>query len=1047
MNRPVDTRPSTLNVLPGLAANPPAIFTPQPRELIKTGVYAGQDKAVFEQLGLLDKKHVGLKPVAPPPSPEALNSPGRAFLGMITRQLASVGYDVNVEYASPNISSLMQGALIGICPHTGLEDPILHYSWLWPIFHAMPLATERFFAAPGVKRLLNGMHALPVPNTDNPVGIMDEIDVLAGQVASGLYRGHNYGLHPAGEILLDGTETIGANSLMAKIVELRPETRVLAVQTFGLNGTEFSRAGNKVEGKDEWHAPSLGKALGSLVGDVAHNLRPDRLVRNKFRLVKERVPVTMRIHDITDEFNAAKTVRDKNAIFERLAREEDPVLGTPTQAYFTPRRVGDERPRQKIESAQRATVEAIEVDPATLARVTDEVHTHLAEITGVAKDELKADQKLADLGLDSMTIVDKVQTWVNTKYGREFASPEAFGTVGDVVGCASGQIPATAGLEPTPVSDVFAAQAIDTSVVGIQPGSRSVLDGFLKAVKADPTRVVAVDDILGEYTYQQLADLVYMLVPEIAKIPETNLGLLFPNSILGTAVQLAVNFAGKTPAMVNPQWNDEQAAAAMKSAKVETVITPQAVIRALKGKREADDLVAVKKGWKTGDEVAVAARTSRTAFPSLEDNFQVIDETMRGLSEWRMADTKLRKGHVMKFLERRAAEVKPNDRAVILFTSGSTGNPKGIAYSHRKVMAGARGLAKRFQVTRGDVMLHMAPSFHLVGFKAAMMSTLMGVPAVNVPNPKAAALAAKTAQIRNATMVVGTPTLVNVMANAAGADGLSSFKQIVMGAEALSTAVSKNIRKAAPNAKLLQGYGATETGVTFAEAFDPANPDDRTLGQPIEGIEYVIVDTEDPTKLVAPGQDGLLLVRGDTVVTPDDGYIGKVPDDAFVVVNGVTYYATGDIAREKQVQGPDGVDVTCVKFVDRASRFSKINGEIVPHGLLENVLKDVLPPTADGTPQCIVVEGNKNANDVPQLIAYGVPGRAANGTAVDANGAPLTFARVHDAIMDTFKGDAKFALSEVRLVSGIEMLGTGKMNLAFYKKDAKAGFEGEVLRR
>lgn len=398
-------------------------------------------------------------------------------------------------------------------------------------------------------------------------------------------------------------------------------------------------------------------------------------------------------------------------------------------------------------------------------------------------------------------------------------------------------------------------------------------------------------------------------------------------------------------------------------------------------------------------------------------------------------------------LIKRAQKLAGVQETIGLFTSGSTGNPKGIGYRHEQVMHSATALAKAFQLKTNDVLLHLAPSFHLVGYTAGVMSNMMGVATVNVPDPRQAAIAAKLGQLRDATLTVGTPSLLNAVCKAAGPNGFPKLTRIVVGAEPLTPEIEANLRSAAPNAQLIQGYGATETGVTFVERFDPKNADDRSLGQPLDGVEYVLVDAEDPTKLAKPGENGIMLLRGPTIVTPEQGYMGKAPEDAFITINGVTWYNSGDIVKEKRIADPKGDLVTVVQFVDRASRFSKINGEIVPHGGLEKVIAHLLPEPSDGGPRVLVVEGPKNESGQPTLLAYAVPGRTKDGKPVDVHGNPLTYDAVRTALSDAFNGDPKFNIAEVRLVKNIELLGTGKVALSTYKKAAKEPHDGETLKR
>lgn len=1010
-----------------------------PRPVVQSGPFKGLDAMDVESAGLNTKKWIGLEPVpAVESKPTFVGGILKRALTGIARGLFSRVYDVQVEKDDRIATDIamagpIKGALVLLTSHTGLDDPGVVYTKIAPYLPCRPVGTEGLFTKPFLKEVFKAANAFPVPETNTPLGIKSEIDLLAVQITSALRRGENVGLHPSGRLIVGNEEIIGSNSLVQRVLELMPEARLINVNTEGMNGSHLSHAGKH-------HYKT------SLVSDLVHNIKHPW--QTGFKLVKQRRMVDIEIRDVTEEFKAQKGTVAQNKVLEKIANRPHKYWGVPNPAIHVPIR-GDDKSKEHVyaaEAPKHAASTNVVVDPAEVAKITTSVIAHIAKLAKAEESSIKATDRLADLNIDSLALNNDVMGWVNKTFERNFLTPEGFNTVQDVIDGATGVLSPTAGIEWKDISEAYVKQLSATGLASIPAESRSIVDAFVKQLMQNPKRIVAVDEIVGEYTFEDLAVLVGLLLPEVSKIPGEHVGLLFPNSVASTAVQLALGFAGKSSSMLNAQWNDQQGSSAMNLAGVDAILTAQGAVRALKGKKEMDDAERVAKGSLTPEQVA--NDPTNTPFPTIEEKFIVIESFLRQVPMMRVLDRGLlRKNKLKRDLVKIPEKLEAKNETANLFTSGSTGNPKGISYRHEQVMQSCNALAKAFQLQANDVLLHLAPSFHLVGFTAGNMAQMMGVATVNVPNPRQPAIAAELCKLRSATITVGTPSLLNAVAKAAGPNGLSTLTRIVVGAEPLTPDIEANLRKAAPNAQIIQGYGMTETGVTFVERFDPKNGDDRTLGEPLEGVEYKLVDPSDLAREVARGEDGILLVRGPAVVTPELGFMGETPDDAFTKLDGKDWFVTGDIVREKVIKDAEGVDHTVIKFIDRASRFSKINGERVGHNTLEPAIAALLPEPADGGPRVFVVEGPMNEAGQPTLVAYAVPGRDKAGKPTDKNGQPLTYDVVRNALADAFNNDPKFNVAEVRLVKSIELLGTGKVALSLYKKAGKQPHDGETLKR
>ena len=1052
INRPMNSRIDTQGRVSLLERQPvttPAIkaepalgkgqLVPQgPRPVVQSGPFKGLDAMDVEAAGLNTKKWIGLEPVAAELKPGIVNSVLRRALTGVARGLFSRVYDVQVDKDDRIATDIamygpIKGALVLLTSHTGLDDPGLVYSRIAPYLPCRPVGTEGLFTDQILKAAFKAAGAFSVPETTTPLGIKSEIDLLAVQISSALRRGENVGLHPSGRLIVGNQEIIGSKSLIQRVLELMPDARLISVNTEGMNGSHLSHAGKH-------HYKT------SFVSDILHNLKHPW--QTGFKLVKQRRMVDIEIRDVTEAFKAEKGTVAQNQVLEKIANRPHKYWGVPNPAIHVPIR-GDDKSGEYVypaEAPKQAASTNVIVDPTQVAEITASVIAHIAKLAKVEESSIKATDHLAYLDIDSLALHNDVIGWVNKTFERNFLTPEGFTTVQDVIDGATGVLSATAGIEWKDVSDAYVKQIAETGTDAIPAESRSIVDSFVKQLMQNPKRIVAVDEVVGEYTFEDLAVLVGLLLPEMRKIPGEHVGLLFPNSVASTAIQLALGFAGKSSSMLNAQWNDQQSSSAMSLAGVDAILTAQGALRALKGKKEMDDAERVAKGTLTPEQVA--NDPTNTPFPTIEEKFIVIESFLRQIPLMRVLDKGvLRKNKLKRDLLKIAEKLNGANETANLFTSGSTGNPKGISYRHEQVMQSCNALAKAFQLQTNDVLLHLAPSFHLVGFTAGNMANMLGITTVNVPNPRQPAIAAELCKRRGATITVGTPSLLNAVAKAAGPNGLPMLTRIVVGAEPLTPDIEANLRKAAPNAQIIQGYGMTETGVTFVERFDPKNADDRSLGEPLEGVEYKLVDPSDLTREVKQGEDGIMLVRGPAVVTPELGFMGETPEDAFTKLDGKDWFVTGDIVREKVIEDAEGVSHTVVKFIDRASRFSKINGERIGHNTLEPPIAALLPEPADGGPRVFVVEGPMNDAGQPTLVAYAVPGRDKDGKATDKNGQPLTYEVVRNALADAFNNDPKFNVAEVRLVQSIELLGTGKVALSLYKKAGKQPHDGETLKR
>ncbi len=279
---------------------------------------------------------------------------------------------------------------------------------------------------------------------------------------------------------------------------------------------------------------------------------------------------------------------------------------------------------------------------------------------------------------------------------------------------------------------------------------------------------------------------------------------------------------------------------------------------------------------------------------------------------------------------------KITDLATVIFSSGSTGDPKGVLLSHGNVAANIESMVQAIDATRRDRVFGVLPFFHSFGYAVALWTPLqIGASVVFHVDPRQAKEIGDLCKKYSATIYLTTPTFLRFCLRRCEPDDFKSVRVLMCGAEKLPQALAIEFEKKF-GILPLEGYGCTE--------FSPAavvNVPDReqggfrqvgnkpgSIGQPLPGVAAKIIDPETGAEL-PPGQEGLMLIYGANVM---QGYLGSPELTKEVIRDG--WYVTGDIARFDD----DGF----ITITDRLSRFSKIGGEMVPHQKIEDLLHEIL---------------------------------------------------------------------------------------------------------
>ena len=444
--------------------------------------------------------------------------------------------------------------------------------------------------------------------------------------------------------------------------------------------------------------------------------------------------------------------------------------------------------------------------------------------------------------------------------------------------------------------DVMSAMIFKSSDI-----DRTLFEALLDAQHIHGGGTAVIEDMKREpMAYKKLIIGCKALGAPLAKRTQQGeaVGLLLPNVNGVVAAFFALQAYGRVPAMLNFTAGLSAMQSACKAAEIGTIITAHAFV-------EQGKLEDVMQGLEDEGHIILY----------LED----IAETI-GLG------AKLAALFKAKFALRRHRRlgISPDAPAVILFTSGSEGAPKGVVLTHRNLLANCHQLSARVDFNASDVVLNALPVFHSFGLTGGMLlPVLNGIKTVLYPSPLHYRIVPALAYDANATIMFGTDTFLAGYARMANSYDFYSLRYIFAGAEK----VREETRTAYMNKfglRIMEGYGATEAGPVIA-VNTPMHFQAGSVGRLLPAIEARLDDV--------PGIDegGRLFIRGPNVMAgylkADKPGVLQPPEDG--------WHDTGDIVTID--------DEGFVVIRGRAKRFAKIAGEMVSLPAVEGYAGKVWP--------------------------------------------------------------------------------------------------------
>ncbi len=430
------------------------------------------------------------------------------------------------------------------------------------------------------------------------------------------------------------------------------------------------------------------------------------------------------------------------------------------------------------------------------------------------------------------------------------------------------------------------------------PYKQSLFDRLLDARNVHGGGHVVLEDVeRNPLSYNDVIVRSLLLGELLARGTERgeHVGLLLPNVASAVVTFWAMQAYGRIPAMMNYTVGAAGLISAAEVAQLKTVVTARRFVAKARLEEEVASL---------GERV----------------NIVYLEDIAAGISPLQELNALLRSRSDRLLRRATALSARPDDAAVVLFTSGTEGVPKGVVLSHANLLANLQQVSSRFDYTAQDVMLSTLPLFHSFGLTGCcLLPMLNGIKAFFYPTPLHYRVIPEIAYEINATVLFGTNTFLAGYGRAAHPYDFYSVRYVFAGAEKLQDDVVE-LWKQKFGLRLFEGYGATECSPVISSNA-PMSYRQGTVGRLMPGIEHRLV----PVPGLAEG--ARLHVRGPNVMK---GYLlHHQPGDLVPPCSseGEGWYDTGDIVTIDN----DGF----VTIKGRVKRFAKVGGEMVSLAAVE----------------------------------------------------------------------------------------------------------------
>ena len=510
----------------------------------------------------------------------------------------------------------------------------------------------------------------------------------------------------------------------------------------------------------------------------------------------------------------------------------------------------------------------------------------------------------------------------------------------------------------------------------------SIFHALIDAAREKGASAVALIDGDGrEFAYREIVRAAFALGGPLARATTRGerVGVMLPTGAGAVIALMAAFSQGRTPAMINFTAGARNLKAAAHAAEVKTVVTARKLIEIAK----LDGLIT---------ELEETVR------------FLYLEDMKESLTVFDKARAVL--GPILPRLF--SASPDPDSLGIILFTSGTEGDPKGVALSHKNILSNIYQIAEHVEILPTDIFFNPLPTFHCYGLTAGTLWPILnGYPVVLHPSPLQTKIVPKRIFETGASVLFATDTFLQQYMRASEDEQMSSLRIAVCGAERVKDE-TRQIAERRFGFEVLEGYGVTEGSPVLA-ANQPGDIRAGTVGKLLPGVEARLEPVEGLT-----GAERLF-VRGPNIM---QGYI--TPDAPGVVVPLADgWHDTGDVVSFDE----DGY----MSIRGRMKRFAKIGGEMVSLAVVENCAASLWP---DNLHAAAILPDERRGEQIVLVTDRASPDRAAL----------LAWAQDH--------GVPEIAVpKKIVAVAEVPVLGTGKLDYVAIGRLAANGVPADDEKR
>lgn len=510
---------------------------------------------------------------------------------------------------------------------------------------------------------------------------------------------------------------------------------------------------------------------------------------------------------------------------------------------------------------------------------------------------------------------------------------------------------------------------------------KNLLNEVYNSLRTNSSNVCVTDYSLDKpihITKKQILIMATALSKDIAKSTNSDrVGVVIPSCAVGVIANIAVLLAGKIPVNLNFAVTNDVARHCIAKSGIKLVLTVSAM------------------------------RTKFPEYPFPESDTIDCDTQLKA---YKLNKCKLIKNYILHslptFISRKILNISPTTQSkefAVLFTSGSSGSPKGVSLSHENILSNIHGICQMQKFPKNSKLLANLPLFHSFGFTVTMWLPLIkGIPIVTIPSPLEINKTITAIQAEQVSILLGTPTFLRGYLKKGSSNKFKSLQYVVAGAEKSNIDFIKQWETIS-DCKYLEGYGLTETSPVISLNTTTNGIKHGSVGKLLPDIMIKTIHPETHQDL-GRLQSGILCFRGNSVFTE---YIMDKHTTNKVFKNG--WFITGDIGR---------IDEDGFLFIEgRLSRFSKIGGEMIPHEKIESEAIKILDWQHD---------------DQLKLVIVGIPH--------DRKGEELYLITTENINFTNLRSKLAKQLGNLyvpkkhKIVNEIPVLATGKLDLQKLKK-------------